>query len=105
MNALSRLILPCTLACLCGCATSYKDLDTALTNAATVTELNLSNKKLTELSYRIGDLTNLKTLNLFGNRIERLPREIGKLKNLERLILSSNNIHSLPPEIGQLTNL
>ncbi|HAG85135.1 MAG TPA: GTPase [Cyanobacteria bacterium UBA12227] len=67
--------------------------------------LDLSDKKLTVLPPRIGQLTNLAELYLSNNELSVLPPEIGQLSNLIHLDLSANELIELPPEIGQLKNL
>ena len=78
------------------------------------TELDLSDKGLTELPPEIGRLTHLTQLNISSsgdagdkakNQLTELPPEIGQLTNLTELDLSNNQLTALPPEIGQLTNL
>ena len=71
----------------------------------TLTQLNLSNSNLTELSPEIGQLINLTELNLDNNNLTELPPEIGQLKNLTKLYLSSNQLTELPSTIGLLTFL
>jgi internalin A len=70
-----------------------------------VTELNLSNRGLTELPPEIGRLANLQRLYLGNNQLTALPPEIGRLANLQALSLWGNLLTALPPEIGKLANL
>ena len=50
--------------------------------------LNLSWNEITEVSPKIGTLTQLNILNLHRNlRLERLPEELCNLQNLEELDL------------------
>jgi internalin A len=69
------------------------------------TELDLSERGISELPDEIGQLTNLTLLYLYGNQLTELPPEIGQLTNLTLLYLYRNQLTELPPEIGQLTNL
>ena len=70
-----------------------------------ITNLNLSNNKLTKLPVEIGQLTQLTILNLSYNNLTHLPVEIGQLTQLTTLIIYGNNLTQLPVEIGQLTQL
>jgi internalin A len=93
-----------------------------------VTELDLSDKQLTELPPEIGQLRDLRyldlsvneltalppefsqlqslaCLNLERNRLAAWPRELTQLRGLTELDLSYNRLTRLPPEIGQLRNL
>ena len=56
----------------------------------TTTELNLSDKGLTELPTEICNLTNLRYLDLANNELSELPIELGNLTNLQKLNLASN---------------
>jgi len=78
------------------------------------TELDLSDKGLTELPPQIGRLTKLEKLDLSSsydteeknkNQLTALPPEIGQLTSLQSLNLNGNGLTALPPEIGQLTGL
>ncbi|SIR55639.1 hypothetical protein [Chryseobacterium sp. RU33C] len=70
-----------------------------------LTELDLSNNKLTKVTNLIGNLK-LKSLKLDRNEIEELP-EVGfsKLENLEKLDVSHNKLYFIPPRIGNLLTL
>ena len=70
-----------------------------------LTELLLSNNKLTNLPNEIGNLINLKNLTLYNNELTSIPNEIGNLTNLTVLVLSNNKLKALPNEIGNLTKL
>ena len=61
----------------------YESLEEALANSKDVTELDLSEQELEELSAEIGQLTNLQELRLGSNQLTTLPPEIGQLTNLE----------------------
>ncbi|MEL6553519.1 MAG: COR domain-containing protein [Cyanobacteria bacterium J06621_11] len=69
------------------------------------TELDLSERGLTELPAELFQIKSLKVLNLSGNQLTTLPNEIGQLNNLSELNLSGNQLTTLPQEISQLNNL
>ena len=50
-----------------------------------LTELNLSDNRLTRLSPDIAELASLVRLDLSNNRLKALPTDIGLLKKLEHL--------------------
>ena len=86
--------------------TEYKII--ALINRAAeegVTELDLSEERLSKLPPEIGRLTNLTALDLSRNQITVIPPEIQCLTNLTALDFSRNQITVIPPEIQCLTNL
>ena len=69
------------------------------------TELNLSNRGLTDLNIQIFNFTLLEDLDLSNNQLTSLPTEIGNLGELVNLYLSNNQLTSLPTEIGNLGEL
>jgi internalin A len=69
------------------------------------TSINLSYKRLSELSESIGNLQHLQVLDLNENNLSSLPESIGNLQNLKELYLFNNNLSSLPESIGNLQNL
>ena len=70
-----------------------------------ITNLNLSNNKLTQLPVEIGQLSQLTMLDVSYNNLTQLPVEIGQLTQLTTLHLSHNKLSQLPVEIGELTQL
>ena len=70
-----------------------------------VTEIDFSNRGITELPEEIGDLIHLQKLNLSYNNITSLPSTICNLVNLKELYLTRNNITKLPSGIGNLQQL
>ena len=70
-----------------------------------ITMLNLSYNKLTELPKSIRKITSLRKLELQYNQLTKLPKSIGKLTELELLDLQKNQLTKLPISIGNLTNL
>ena len=60
-----------------------------------ITNLNLSNNKLTQMPVEIGQLIQLTTLNLSYNKLTKLPVEIGQLTQLTTLHLSDNMIENI----------
>ncbi len=69
------------------------------------TELDLSDRGITELPEEIGQLERLETLHLFGNQLTGVPVGFGKLVGLTVLGLHNNRLMEVPKEIWQLTNL
>lgn len=76
--------------------------DALFINCVKLTELNLGNGKLSELSPHVGKLQNLQLLDLQHNQLQELPRTIGLLGALVNLNLSNNRLVSIPWEIGYL---
>ena len=75
-----------------------------------VTELDLADKGITEITLQEGVLLatnypNLEKLDLSDNQLSSLPAEIGQLANLKELFLTDNKLTSLPTEIGKLAKL
>ncbi len=70
-----------------------------------LTSLDLSCNKLRTLPWGIGELQNLTSLDLSGNQLPSVPPEFVKLQNLTSLDLSCTELRSLPPEIFKLQNL
>lgn len=70
-----------------------------------ITDLVISNSRLSYLPESIGDLKQLKRLTLINNRINYIPDSFGNLKSLECLDLSRNSLIFLPSSIGNLTLL
>ncbi|MEO1396580.1 MAG: COR domain-containing protein [Cyanobacteria bacterium J06634_5] len=70
-----------------------------------VSELDLSDKGLTELPVELFQLQNLTQLDLSSNQLTSVPKELGQLQNLIQLNLSSNQLTSVPKELGWLQNL
>lgn len=69
------------------------------------TSLNLENLNLTQLSDKIGLLTNLGSLNLSNNELTTIPETISNLKNLIIFNLSKNKLKNLPDNLENLKNL
>ncbi|MEM9149648.1 MAG: leucine-rich repeat domain-containing protein [Cyanobacteria bacterium P01_F01_bin.3] len=69
------------------------------------TELDLSDRDLTELPTGLFQLKKLKSLDLSGNKLTTVPKELGQLQNLTRLSLFNNQLTTVPKELGQLQNL
>jgi len=70
-----------------------------------LTDLDVSNTRLTTLPESIGMLSNLTKLDLFHNKLTTLPHSIKSLKELKYLNLRSNCLTTLPKEMGQLGSL
>ncbi len=75
-------------------------------NQTNLTELNVSNNKLTgALQAEIRKLANLRVLNASNNQMTGVPAEVGQLSKLEVLNLANNQLTGLPYELGNLKNL
>lgn len=70
-----------------------------------LTELYLSDMRLTTISPSIGKLANLEYLDLSNNRLRSLPSEIGNLKKLRVLDLSDNRFSKVPECLRKLKSL
>ncbi|KAI8053427.1 hypothetical protein BDF22DRAFT_684619 [Syncephalis plumigaleata] len=71
-----------------------KDLPIELYDLQNLTVLGLQNNQLSEISFRIGQLTRLERLNLGGNQLETLPGELLMLPNLQSLTVLPNPLPS-----------
>ena len=76
-----------------------------LTQAETLTELDLHSAGLTSLPLEITKFKKLKSLNLCDNKLDCLPSQIRALTKLKRLDLSKNLFSSLPKGFSDLTNI
>lgn len=74
-------------------------------NPETLTELDLSSKKLKEFPQFITKLTTLRWLLLNYNNIGSVPEEIANLVNLEELYLDDCSLATLPDSISNLPKL
>jgi hypothetical protein len=81
------------------------ELPAAIGNLDQLSYLDLNFNNLTKLPPETGNLSRLEALWLWGNNLTHLPPEIGTLKNLVELDLDENQLTEIPPEIGTLTNL
>jgi Leucine-rich repeat (LRR) protein/serine/threonine protein phosphatase PrpC/class 3 adenylate cyclase len=71
-----------------------------------LTELNLSNCKLSSLPEDLFNNTQgLERLVLDSNTLNTIPSSIGALQRLVKLSIQSNNLETLPSEIGKLSEL
>ncbi|KAI8146549.1 hypothetical protein BJV82DRAFT_598922 [Fennellomyces sp. T-0311] len=68
-------------------------------------EINLSARRLVNLSCNIGLLTMIRKLDLSHNKLTHLPDAIGYLDNLEQLLLSHNDLQDIPDTTSYLTKL
>ena len=66
-------------------------------------ELSLSTLGISELRPIVS--TTLTSLNLSFNKFTEIPKSLSQLPSLEILDLSANQITSIPSELGKLTNL
>ena len=81
------------------------DLPREVLQLSHLTDLDLSNNKLSRLPRSITKLTNLTWLNLKNNKLTDVPESIIKLRNLTWLDLSNNNITNLPKSLAELKKL
>jgi hypothetical protein len=72
---------------------------------STLTQLDLSNKDLTQLPKEIHLLVQLQKLNISHNQITIWPEAISQLANLRHLDISSNKLTALSAGINHLANL
>lgn len=70
-----------------------------------ISELNLSDKRLQQFPRSVLKMLGLKKLVLNNNSIGRLPEEIDKLEHLEELHLENCGLEELPETIGNLEKL
>ncbi|ORX77341.1 L domain-like protein [Anaeromyces robustus] len=70
-----------------------------------IKELYLLNDKISSISEKTGNISNLKRLDIRGNNINTLPDNIGNLNKLKYLYLNNCKLNSIPKEIDNLTNL
>lgn len=67
--------------------------------ADTISQLNLTRCKFTELPPELGSLHALTELDLSYNKLTDLPQELGQLKQLERVNLDGNKFKALPEAV------
>ncbi len=70
-----------------------------------VTELSLTNLKLTDFPLIIFEFKELEYLSLNKNQIKKLPLSIDRLQNLKSLNISNNKFTKIPDSISKMTNL
>ncbi|XP_071730591.1 uncharacterized protein [Rutidosis leptorrhynchoides] len=80
-------------------------LPVSIGKLSNITELNLSDNKLTSLAASIANLTNLTKLDVHSNQLTRLPDSFGQLVNLLYLDLHANGLKSLPESFANLTKM
>ncbi|CEJ04732.1 hypothetical protein RMCBS344292_18686 [Rhizopus microsporus] len=79
---------------------------TSATGGHCLTELNLSNCKLSSLPEELfNNALGLERLVLDSNTLSTLPSSIGSLQKLVKLSIQNNYLDSLPSEIGKLSEL
>jgi internalin A len=84
---------------------SLSELPQALSQLTALETLDLSDNQLTTLPEWLGQLITLRKLKLNDNQLTTLPEWLGQLSNLQSLNLSTNQLTTLPEWLGQLTNL
>lgn len=82
-----------------------EEIEKLAENLETITELDLSDKKLKEFPQFITKLTTLRKLVLNYNNIGSIPTEIAHLVNLEELYLEDCQLATLPESFGDLPKL
>jgi Leucine-rich repeat (LRR) protein len=80
-------------------------MSTTLSSDNKKTQLDLSNKGLTNVPDSVFTQTQITHLNLSGNQLSELPSSIERLLNLEELDLSSNQLKKLPVGLCSLPAL
>ncbi|MDZ4679933.1 MAG: leucine-rich repeat domain-containing protein [Saprospiraceae bacterium] len=78
------------------------DLNIALLQPETVTELYLTKRKFDEFPVRILGMKNLVVLDLSSCKLVQIPEEIANLEKLHTLILNDNAVRRLPNSIARL---
>jgi Leucine-rich repeat (LRR) protein len=73
--------------------------------SSSLTELRISNTKITHLPEQIGKLKRLDTLELSNTGLMSLPNSIANLFSLKFLLLPNNNLTSLPMTMTNLRSL
>ncbi len=73
--------------------------------ASSLTELSISDTRITHLPKQIGKLKRLQALKLSNTGLNSLPDSIGDLSLLAMLYLPNNNLKSLPVTIKNLRSL
>ena len=82
-----------------------KELPLSLSRYQNLTELNLRNNQITQLSTDIGQLDSLIFLDLSFNQISELPDSFGELLSLETLYLNNNQLTTSGCRLGALCSL
>ncbi|PWA72783.1 Leucine-rich repeat-containing protein [Artemisia annua] len=80
-------------------------LSSFITNLTALTKLDVHANQLTNLPDSFGQLVNLLDLDLHANRLNSLPDSFKNLSNIINLDLSSNHFTHLPDLIGNLTSM
>jgi Ca2+-binding EF-hand superfamily protein len=84
------------------CLTSIPEIVFKMTH---LTELWLSNNKLSFIPPNIRQINGLRILCLSGNLLEAIPEEIGDLGELQQLYLGKNKLKNLPETLCKLISL
>jgi hypothetical protein len=70
-----------------------------------LSQLWLTNNKISHITYEVRCLKNLKTLGIAGNLLTSLPADIGELPKLERLLAGGNQLATIPDSLRNLRKL
>jgi Leucine-rich repeat (LRR) protein len=73
-----------------GATQQYDHWQTLLREFLQNTSLDLRNKQLTQISWKLFHYKQITTLDLSDNQLTEVPMEIDELKNLKSLKLNSN---------------
>lgn len=83
----------------------HAQINTDISNPATVKRLDLTNNKIDITTIDFSKFVNLEYLSLKDDHLTVLPKELFLLKKLKTLDLSGNDLKVLPKDFSKLKNL